>query len=67
MLKESNKRQTIRTLADADKLALNLFLSLSLQAVLVDKFKDPEGILAEWANEQIAQSAMYLFPVPFEA
>ena len=67
MLKESNKRQTIRTLADADKLALSLFLSLSLQAVLDEKFKQDSPLLQEWALEQIAQSAMYLFPVPFEA
>ena len=50
-----------------DKLAISLFLSLSMQAVIREKFLSDEGMLAEWAEEQIAQSASLLFPEPFEA
>tara|TARA_Y100001937_G_C7064176_1_gene305213 strand:+ start:147 stop:350 length:204 start_codon:yes stop_codon:yes gene_type:complete len=50
-----------------DRLAISLFLSLSMQAVIREKFQSDEGILAEWAEDQIAQSASLLFPEPFEA
>ena len=50
-----------------DRLAISLFLSLSMQAVIREKFLSDEGLLAEWAEEQIAQSATLLFPEPFEA
>jgi hypothetical protein len=48
-------------------MALNLFLSLSMQAVIKQKFKEDESVLKEWAEDQIAQSASYIFPEPFEA
>ena len=50
-----------------DRLAISLFLSLTMQAVIREKFKEDEGVLAEWAEDQIAQSASLLFPEPFEA
>jgi len=50
-----------------DRLAISLFLSLTMQAVIREKFKEDESVLAEWAEDQIAQSASLLFPEPFEA
>ena len=67
MLKQTEQKRKGKTLADFDRMALNLFLSLSMQAVIKQKFKEDEGILKEWAEDQIAQSASYIFPVPFEA
>ena len=67
MLKQTEQKRKGKTLADFDRMALNLFLSLSMQAVIKQKFKEDEGILKEWAEDQIVQSASYIFPVPFEA
>ena len=67
MLEETKTKRKGKTLADADRLALNLFLSLSMQAVIKQKYREDEGILKEWAEDQIAHSAQYIFPEPFEA
>ena len=67
MVEETKTKRKGKTLADADRLALNLFLSLSMHAVIKQKYREDEGILKEWAEDQIAQSAQYIFPDPFEA
>jgi|ETNmetMinimDraft_27_1059897.scaffolds.fasta_scaffold426312_1 hypothetical protein len=64
--KKTTKVKLIAT-NKVDKLAISLFLSLSMQAVIREKFLEDEGMLAEWAEDQIAQSATLLFPEPFEA
>lgn len=64
--KKTTKAKLIAT-NKVDKLAISLFLSLSMQAVIREKFLEDEGMLAEWAEDQIAQSATLLFPEPFEA
>jgi hypothetical protein len=64
--KKTTKVKPIAT-NKVDKLAISLFLSLSMQAVIREKFLEDEGMLAEWAEDQIAQSATLLFPEPFEA
>ena len=67
MLEKTKTKSKGKTLADFDRLALNLFLSLSMQAVIKQKYREDEGVLKEWAEDQIAQSAQYIFPEPFEA
>ena len=64
--KKTTKAKLIAT-NKVDRLAISLFLSLSMQAVIREKFLEDEGVLAEWAEDQIAQSATLLFPEPFEA
>ena len=64
--KKTTKAKLIAT-NKADRLAISLFLSLSMQAVIREKFLEDEGVLAEWAEDLIAQSATLLFPEPFEA
>ena len=67
MIKEIKMERPAKSIAESDKLALNLFLSLSMQAVIKQKYREDEGLLSKWAEDQIAQSAQYIFPVPFEA
>jgi len=67
MIKEIKMERPSKSIAESDKLALNLFLSLSMQAVIKQKYREDEGLLSKWAEDQIAQSAQYIFPVPFEA
>ena len=50
-----------------DRMAMNLFLSLSLQAVLKENFTPKEKILEEWMKEQICSTAQTLFRIPAEA
>jgi len=67
MIKEIKMERPSKSIAESDKLALNLFLSLSMQVVIKQKYREDEGLLSKWAEDQIAQSAQYIFPVPFEA
>jgi|7_EtaG_2_1085326.scaffolds.fasta_scaffold04780_7 hypothetical protein len=67
MIKEIKMERPSKSIAESDKLALNLFLSLSMQVVIKQRYREDEGLLSKWAEDQIAQSAQYIFPVPFEA
>ena len=54
-------------LEEFNRMGMNLFLSLSLQAVLQEKWAADEKILEDWMMEQVCSTAETLFPIAAEA
>ena len=46
-----------------NKLAMDLFLSLTLHQALIEKYKSDEQVLEDWMKEQVCSTAEYLFDI----
>ena len=57
-----------KPMSQADRFAINFFLSLSVNEVIKQQLpKEENPALRQWIMEQIATNASIMFPEPFEA
>ena len=49
------------------KMAMNLFLSLTMHEMLKYKFEKDEKVLEDWMVDTLCTSAEFIFPIPAEA